>query len=283
LSREIFEEEARSRYDYLLAEFISLAVDRFRWKNLPYGLTSEQLELLLINKGQLMYFKDSNLGELLLPCYPMSDINVYGIATTYNIMGENSQYNNTVSYDDGVILKNNPLATPDLPTLEIFAKRIDDVEMTQDVNLFQQCTPKLILADEDSKLTSKRIVQMIREFRFVIFGKKSLVNNVTTSDVLDTSSPYILDKLQQHKMDLKNELLTYLGINNNNNTYKKERMISDEVNANNDYIETMLDLMYEMRVKFCEDVKEKFGKDIQVEKREVEEDARNDISIGGND
>lgn len=280
MSRETFEEGAISRYDYLLNEFTNLAINRFTWENLPYGLTSEQLELLLISKGQLMFFKDNLNGFLILPCYPTTDINVYGLATEYRVNAENGKYDNTVNIDDGVIIKNNPLAVADIPTLEVFAKRIDDVEMTQDVNLFQQCMPKLILADEDSKLTAKSIVDKIRKFKFVIFGKKSLVNNISTSDVLDTSSPYIIDKLQQQKFDLKNELLTYLGINNNNNI-KKERMIVDEVNANNEYTSINLDLMYDLRKKACDEINSKFGFNIKVEKREVEQVGANDIDTRG--
>lgn len=280
MSRETFEEGAISRYDFLLNEFTNLAINRFTWKNLPYGLTSEQLELLLITRGQLMFFQDKMKGNLILPCYPTTDINVYGLATEYRVNAENGKYDETVSIDDGVIIKNNPLAVADMPTLEIFAKRIDDVEMTQDVNLFQQCMPKLILADEDSKLTAKSIVDKIRKFKFVIFGKKSLVNNISTSDVLDTSSPYIIDKLQQQKFDLKNELLTYLGINNNNNI-KKERMIVDEVNANNEYTSINLDLMYDLRKKACDEINSKFGFNIKVEKREVEQVGANDIDTRG--
>lgn len=270
MSRETFEEGAVSRYDYLLNEFINLAINRFTWENLPFGLTSEQLELLLISKGQLMFFKDNLNGFLILPCYPTTDINVYGLATEYRVNAENGKYNNTVNIDNGVIIKNNPLAAVDIPTLQVFAKRIDDVEMTQDVNLFQQCMPKIILGDEDSKLTAKAIIDKIKKFKFVIFGKKSLVNNISTSDVLDTSSPYIIDKLQQQKFDLKNELLTYLGINNNNNI-KKERMIVDEVNANNEYTSINLDLMFDLREKACKEINEKFDFNIKVKKREVEQ------------
>ena len=221
MSRGQFEDKALSRYDELLNEFTNLAINRFSWENLPVGLTSEQMEFLLIRHGQLMCFNDKMYGTLILPCYGTKDINVYGLPTQYNVYGENGKYNEYISVDDGVIIRNNPLGTSDFPTLEIFAKRIDDVEMTQDVNLFQQCIPKLVLGDEDSKLTMKNLIDQIKKYKFAIFGKKSLVNNITTSDVLDTSSPYILDKLQQQKTDLKNELLTYLGINNNNNVKEK--------------------------------------------------------------
>ena len=269
MSRGYFEDGAISRFNYLLHEFINLAINRFTWENLPQGLTSEQLEFLLIHHGQLMCFNDKYYGTLILPCMGTSDINVYGLPTEYRVMGENGKYNKTVNIEDGVLIRNNPLGTSDIPTLEIFAKRIDDIEMTQDVNLFQQCIPKVLLADEDSKLTAKNIIDKIRKFKFVIFGKSTLVNNIKTSDVLDTSSPYILDKLQQQKVDLKNELLTYLGINNNNNI-KKERMIVDEVNANNEYTAINLDLMFDLRERACKEINEKFGLNIKVEKREVE-------------
>jgi hypothetical protein len=270
LSRGKNEESALSRYDELLQEFMNLAINRFSWSGLPVGLTSEQLEKLLITKGQLMFYKDSELGNILLPCYATSEINPYGLPTKYHVNAENGEFNKTIDTEKGVIIRNNPQGFPDFPTLVIFAKRIDDVEMTQDVNLFQQCIPKIVLADEDSKLTAKTLIDKIKEFKFVVFGKKSLVTNVSTSDVLDTSSPFLLDKLQQHKTELKNELLTFLGINNNNNI-KKERMIVDEVNANNDYISINLDLMFDLRKKACDEINTKFGTQLKVEKRKVEE------------
>ena len=52
---------------------------------------------------------------------------------------------------------------------------------------------------------------------------------------------------------------------------KRERLIQDEVNANNDYIQINLDLMYDMRLKFCEEVNAMFGTNIKVEKRKVED------------
>ena len=295
MSRAIFEDRAISRYDEIFQEILNLALNRFRWENLPNGLTSEQLELLLISKGQLMFFEDENLGFLILPAYKSNDINIYGLSNSYNIYAENGKYNKTIELEtyeenekiiNGVLIKNNHIASPQINNLQIFAKRIDDIEMTQDVNLFQQCIPKLILADEDTKLTAKSIIEKITKFKFVIFGKKSLMNNIG-SDVLDTSAPYVLDKLQEYKTEVKNELLTLLGINNNNNI-KKERMITDEVNANNDYINTNIDLMFEMREKACKLINENFPiykklyGEIKVRKKEVEKNGYAHDDFGRN-
>lgn len=280
MSRKFFEDNAMSRYDELLDEFMNLAINRFTWENLPMGLTSEKLEEMLIKKGQVIFYKRKNGGYTILPCYGTNDVNIYGLPTKYTIQALNGQFDEIIDAEDGVLIKNNPLGVMDITTLEVFAKRIDDAEMTRDVNLFQQCTPKIILADEDSKLTAKSIINKVREFKFVIFGKKNLVNNISTSDVLDTSSPYILDKLQQHIQDLKNELLTYLGINNNNNV-KKERMVVDEVNANNEYTSINLDLMFDLRERACKEINEKFNFNIKVKKREVEQVGENDDNSRG--
>ena len=102
-------------------------------------------------------------------------------------------------------------------------------------------------------------------------------NKIFLADELEQR---ILDKLQQQKTDLKNELLTYLGINNNNNV-KKERMVVDEVNANNEYTSINLDLMFDLRKRACKEINEKFGLNISVKKREVEENGKNDIDTRG--
>lgn len=269
MSRGKYEESAISRYDILINEFINLAINRFNWTNLPIGLTSEILEGMLIRYGQVIAHKNSIGGIYILPCSGVNDINVYGIPELYNVISLNGLYNEQISLDDGILIKNNPLASENITNLEIFAKRIDDIEMTQDVNLFQQNIPKIILSDEGGKLTAKNLIQKIKEFKLVIFAKKNLTKSISQSDVLDTTSPYLLDKLQRHKTEIYNELLTSLGINNNNNQ-KKERMIVDEVNANNDFISINIDLMYDLRKKACDDINKKFGLDIKVEKREVQ-------------
>jgi hypothetical protein len=67
-----------------------------------------------------------------------------------------------------------------------------------------------------------------------IFGNKGydLSNRLS---VLKTDAPYLIDKLTTHKHEIWNECLTYLGINNTN-VDKRERLITDEVNSNNELI-----------------------------------------------
>ena len=270
MSRQVFEEKAISRQDLLLDEFVNLAINRFTWSNLPKGLTSERLEEMLISYGTLGAFKNETGLILILPLFGTSKVNIYNEHTEFRLTGFNgNEY--TKSVDDVVKLKNNPLGTEDLSTLQLYAKKIDDIEQTQDVNLFQQCIPKIIGTTKDGILTAKNIVKQIKEFKFVVFTKsKAIQNQLNKEDVLDNTAPYILDKLSDYETFYRNKVLTFLGINNNN-VNKRERLIQDEVNANNDYIQINLDLMYDMRLKFCEEVNAMFGTNIKVEKRKVED------------
>lgn len=62
-------------------------------------------------------------------------------------------------------------------------------------------------------------------------------NAVDKAKVLQSGAPYIVDKQEQEKEAIINEILTMMGVNNIGTTQKKEHLIVDEVNANNEDIE----------------------------------------------
>ena len=244
--------------------FLNLAINRFTWTNLPPGIESRKLEEFLIRYGMVAFFNDELYGNMILPCFNTSELNVYYEPTEVNVMGH--KYDKKLSIDDVILIRNNATADNDYDDLLTFASRINEIELTMDINLNAQKTPYVILCDEKERLTFKNIINEVRKFKYAIFGTKNLkMNNV---DVLNTSSPYLLDKLQQQKRELFNELLSFLGINNNN-VEKRERLLVDEVNANNEFILVNLEHMYEERKKACKLINEKFGTNVQVRKREV--------------
>lgn len=276
-TKEEEQEKALDRYEEILAQLLNIAIKRFDWEGLPIGLTSEILETNLIYKGQVIAFKREEGALTILPCMGTNQINVYGQFDTFEVIGDNG-FTTKVKADEGVRILNNPLGRDDITTLDIYSQRINAVEKTQDVNLFQQNIPKLILTDENGKLTVKNLMSHLMKYKFFIFGRKGLASQLNTTEVLDTSSPYLLDKLQTHKKALMDEVLSYLAINNAN-TEKKERLIVDEVNANNEYVDNMLDLMYDLRLRACKEINEMFDVKMSVKKREV----RTDEQIHPND
>lgn len=264
MSRFENEEYIADHVDILFNRFYNLALNRFTWKNLPEGLTSRKMEEMLVENGKVFFYRNDEGVLVCLPCFGTGYYNIYNEPLSYNVIG--NKYNDVVDTEKGVVIRNNARETNDRDDIMLFAERINEVELTMDLNLDGQKTPYIILCDEKERLTFKNIIKQVRKYKRAIFGTKNLsINNITT---LDTKSEYLLDKLQMHKKELMNELLTFLGINNND-VQKRERVVVDEVNANNEFILVNIDHMYDERKRAVDEINEKFGLNIIIEKREV--------------
>lgn len=232
-----------------------IAMSLFEWEGLEeIGGNSDFLENTLFNKGVACFVKDNELGYLTLECNDNGTFNVYNEPTTIVATGFN--YNKKYDVDDVVIIKNNPLKIATFFTINLFAYRLYEVTRTMDVNLQAQKTPVVIEGDTKDILTLKNAYEQYTGNMPVLFGKKNfdITNKLNT---MNTEAPFLLDKLYDYKNNLWSECLTYLGINNAN-TDKKERLISDEVNSNNELIEYYLNCFYLPRKKACDEINNKF-------------------------
>ena len=172
-------------------------------------------------------------------------------------------YNKQYDFDDVVYIMNNELEKPTMQSLELFAMRLYETERTIDVNLQAQKTPILIEGDTKTILTLKNVYMQYSGNTPFIFGNKQFdISNKL--NVLKTDAPYIIDKLDIHKHQIFNDALTVLGIDNAN-TDKKERLITNEVESNEQLITYYLNCFYKTRKRACEQIKEKFNVDITIE------------------
>ena len=141
--------------------------------------------------------------------------------------------------------------------MELFALRLYEAEQTAMVNIKAQKTPVLLLMDEKQRLTMENIYSQYDGNKPVIFGdKNSLGENVIKA--INTQAPFIADKIIDYKKEIWNEALTFLGINNIM-VDKKERLITDEANSNNELINLNLQSYLAPRQEACRQFNEKFG------------------------
>ena len=136
------------------------------------------------------------------------------------------------------------------------AYRLYETERTIDVNLKAQKTPVLIEGDKKTMLTLKNAYMQYDGNIPFIFGSKTFELG-SKLNALKTDAPYLIDKLELHKHEIWNECLTYLGIDNAN-TDKKERLITDEVESNNEIIKYYLNCFYKTRKRACDEINNKF-------------------------
>ena len=253
----------RTMIDYI-DRLKMLAVSLFTWKNLDkhagFG-ASRFLELSLYEDGRGVFIKDDELGYMALKVNPSDKLNVYQLPT--KVMAWSIGYNKNYDFDDVVYIMNNELQKPTREFMELFAYRLYETERTIDINLQAQKTPILIEGDTKTILTLKNVYMQYSGNTPFIFGNKQFdISNKL--NVLKTDAPYIIDKLDVHKHQIFNDALTVLGIDNAN-TDKKERLITNEVESNEQLITYYLNCFYKTRKKACEDINEKFGLDIEIE------------------
>lgn len=256
-----------------------LAVSLFKWKGLDdvagFG-ASRFLELSLYENGRACFLKDDNLGYLALKVNPSDKLNVYNLPE--KVMAWSIGYNKTLPFDSVVYIMNNELELPTSQTLSLFAYRLYETERTIDVNLIAQKTPVLIEGDTKTILTLKNVYMQYSGNTPFIFGNKQFdISNKL--NVLKTDAPYLVDKLELHKHEIWNEALTYLGIDNAN-TDKKERLITDEVESNNDLISYYLNCFYKTRKQACDLINERYGLNIEIE---LNKEITNLLNVSEND
>ena len=247
-----------------------LALSMFEWKNLPKTVDQRFLEMCLFSDGMCVFFEDEVLGYLGLRCMIGGQLNVYQIPTDRRAYATNG-YQKELDGTNSVIIFNNYLHTNSMLDVEMFSKRLYNLDRAIDVNANAQKTPVLIQCDESQRLNMKNLYKQYEGNEPFIFGSKGLDANGLK--VLQTGAPYVADKLYDLKTQIWNEALTYLGISNIN-VVKKERMITDEVSRNQGGTVASRYSRLESRRQACKQINEMFSLNIWVDYREDFQDIK---------
>ena len=259
-------------YDYL-NRFKKVALSIFEWQNLPDSMDPIFLEKCLYYMGQAALLKDKNYGFINTNCCANGDLNIYGLPTSLNcysfsystsrklytglIPGLSEAQKEQRDNYEAILVMNNWERIPTAQTMELFALRLYEAERTCDVNIKAQKTPVLLLVDEKQRLTMENLYMQYDGNKPFIFGDKKQFNPDGIKSIR-TDAPFIADKLMEYKKQIWNEALCFLGINTLNQE-KKERLITDEANSNNELINLNLQSYLAPRQRACKQFNEKFG------------------------
>ena len=243
---------------------LELSISMFEWVNLPDSVDPRFIELVLFSQGQAVFFKDEVLGFLCLQCAANGNFDVYRVPLrrrAYAVNGYQKNLDNT----DSVIIYNNYMRTGSKLDVEVFSRRLWNLDRAIDVNANAQKTPVLITCDETQRLTMENMYLKYDGNQPVIWGNRGL--DTKGVGVLKTDAPFVADKLYTLKTQVWNEALTYLGISNIN-IQKKERLITDEVTRNQGGTIASRYGRLEARREACRQINKLFGLDIWVNYRE---------------
>lgn len=252
-------------YRQYLNRLTELAISMFEWKNLPKTVDARYLELHLFETGCMVYFKDEVIGDLCLDCIVNGRLDVYGNPLLRRAYSGYNNYQKLLKYNNSVIIWNNYLHSNSILDVEMFARRLYNIDRIIDVNANAQKTPVLLQGSEKQRLTLLNLYKEYDGNAPFIFGDKNL--DINSLKAFSTNAPYVCDKLYQLKTQIWNEALTYMGISNIN-IQKKERLITDEVARNQGGTIASRYSRLETRRQAVEKINEMFGTNIEVNYRE---------------
>lgn len=255
---------------------LNIAMYSFEFEGLPDTCNERFFKLNLILQGMAGLVKDSEMGYLTLKVTPSgNEWNTYGECSTvhgYGWNGFNKEYKNYMYGADNegaecVICRDNDMCYPLVEYLIIYANRLTQTMRTIDVTSRKLKTPYFITCDEAQKTSVKKILEDLD------FNQDSIITNKSTTpnmfQVLTTNvNPQSLVTLWNHYNNLDSAVRTLLGVKSALNQDKSERLLVDEVNADNQLTDINLKLRLESYKRFCKTVNEHFGLNISVKIRE---------------
>lgn len=148
--------------------------------------------------------------------------------------------------------------------VSFYIERIVDVEKTINMNLFVHKLPRLVVCSPEDRARVEDLMDSIERGEKKLFLDAQDVQAIKNVLESGSNTNYIIDKLYQYKQNLENELLTFLGINNVP-VEKKERLITDEAQSNDQLINDSSDCFLDCLNDFCDEVSRILKYPIKVE------------------
>lgn len=271
---------ARDMKTMYVNKYYNLWMNMFEWN----GLTREEQTYImkkLWSEGTIAAFRIPLLnGELGYAPYAEFGWNMYDFPEEVTLINERGVPYipmNVQTVDEDVVLgwaqyNKKPVRM----IVDYYIDRMVQVDMVINTNIELHKMPFLIACAPEDADKLKDIVQRILNNELVVYADADQVNLIKS---LATQPQYVIDKLHAYRIQLENELLTYLGFDNSGNSEKATTMLLDEINANNVMINVGGDQFESCLGDWCKRIGEVFGKTIscklKAEKAEESLESRN--------
>lgn len=238
----------------LIERYLNLFISRFKYKNLPKEIPPDIPFRWLFWWRNIAFSHDDILGYFALPPTAEGDLDLYWRPQKWVVTGGNG-FRKELTPNNSVIIWNDKGRT--CPIFQIYPtiKRMADIIRTIDINLNAQKTPFAFSGPKDQLLTLLNLYKEISGNKPVLMMSKKQSAALQETKVFDTQVEFKGLELMRLLQIYENQILTYMGVNNVN-VEKRERLVTDEADANTEL--TQLNLANALREQ--EEGLEKFNK-----------------------
>ena len=249
---------------YYYSKITRLAMGQF-WYKVRELLNPELIEYYLWVDGRVMIWKNEILGWVVTRCEETAfDINGFAIRwkPIYDVNNENLPTPREMGVDECVVIYDIPSRKFNSNFCCKWIDEIADINETIRTQIFNQKAPLIVMAknQRDKKKLKEAIVDIASNVRALLVDTDF---NSTQLKSLSIESPFNVSDLQAYLKTKESEMLEFLGIDSLSGFQKKERLITDEQESNNQILSYLIQDRYESRIKGCEKLKS-MGLDIEV-------------------
>lgn len=258
-------------FDDYCNRFYKIATSIFVWENLPESMDGEYLEHVLYYKGMAAILNTEEYGFINTKATASGDFNIYGRPTqlncySYSFNEIRNVYNGLIKDVDGnvtnnpltecILVRNTLMAKPTYSSMRLFALRLTELERTMDTNVKRCKDPYILKGTKMQELTLRQVFTDVdNNVPAIVVDKNNL--DLKDIDSINLDVKFLGNDMMIYKKEIMNEALTVLGINNLGE--KRERLIADETNSNNEVINMNLMSYLTPRKQACKEFNEKYG------------------------
>lgn len=243
-------------------QMINLAENVFEFIDMPEYIDIAYLNKILVFNGAIAFFYDDVLKSVIaLPYDVLGTLDIYGRPRTIMARSANGQYYRKLEEDEFIIMYDNNGRYPIFDDVFQIADRISLCVRVEDVNIFQQKTPRYWVTNKDNELTVRNALNEIDGMMENVLSYKTL--DLDSISSVQAPAPYVTDKIDDHLDKLWGEFFRLIGVANIKEQ-KKERMIVDEMMASQGGTIASRYSRFEPRRKAVEQINKKWGLNIKV-------------------
>ena len=259
---------SKTKQDYI-NKYYNIWMSKFKWSGLDEEVAAKQENFIMRkfwSDGQIAAKQIKNTDLMVYAPWTLTTFDCYDLPETVTLVNlHNAPF---IPYEPQVVGKDvvvgwcQPNHKPIATIVDYYVSRMVQVDLVINTNLQLQKMPFLIGVNEIDKDKMEDIVQRILNNEVVVFANLEDLQKVQT---LVTQTPYIIDKLNDYKRSLEQELMTFLGVDNNGSKSLEQTHVSvDAVNANNDVINDYGNAIESEINKWLADVNRIFGRNISI-------------------
>lgn len=255
--------------DVYINKFYPTVINTFKWRNLPPGVESRNIEKYLCLCGACLFTPGKTKGSFYaLPAAVQGDLNVYFEPQKFQLYGYEF-FKRVTNGNDAVIIRNNYTYTPSFPIIQFYAKTIAEIDESIKHEIMMERSQYLMsVPDEESSLSIKNIIAKKMAGEPAVYVDPSIIDNIKIMPFPQTNNIEILTNVRRLYLSEFYEMwnVPYISFE------KNERLNTDETSLvgnteRNSYLDSMIEsrelarkqinTLFDLDIYFDIDYKEK--------------------------